>query len=295
MGIRFFLLALVLAVFFSPHVCAAQQITGSTTVDIDPDTNNVQIACETNLDDAAAAYYVATVTCTVSVNGTFLETKTGTSARGNTGNAIALFSIAGSPGSTYSAIGTHGGTIVYIDPNEIAPQQNFYYDFYNFTALGNYGDASNQEIYPDSFVWTGLGPPEDQTTKTVSTGKTTAGACTAPPIPTSLPPTNTQYALVVENDSGGNTSQLRGSFTTRNVEYDLRLQPVIPNTAQKLGGDIPPIAGTSIYPAAVITENLSNPSLGGLALPVVVRISSTTQLALVWQIRGLLVLPDFLR
>lgn len=51
------------------------------------------------------------------------------------------------------------------------------------------------------------------------------------------------------------------------MEYDLQLQPVIPNSPQKLGSNIPADPVTKKYPVAVITENLSNQSLAGTGAP----------------------------
>lgn len=184
-GHRLLRVIITLATLACTTIGRAQQIIGTPTVDIDPDTGNVSIVCETDLDDDAAAFYSATVSCSVSVNGVFLQNKIGKSTRGNPGTAVAFINIASNPGSTYTAIGTHGGTIVYFDENASNPQQMFYSDFYNFAAFGNYGDASNQEAYPDSFNWLGPGSPSDETTVSLTTGRTTDSA-TTDQIPTSL-------------------------------------------------------------------------------------------------------------
>lgn len=151
---------------------SAQDIVGSTTVDIDPDTGNVLILCETDMDDSAAAYYIPTVTCTVTANGTFYGTKTAGPTHGNSATALAAFSFTGVPGTTYAAVGTHGGTIVYEDQNTYSPGQTNYYDAYNF---GYYSANNNgyETPYPGTYDWPGFGSYADLPTKQVTTGKTT--------------------------------------------------------------------------------------------------------------------------
>ncbi|HEY4356292.1 MAG TPA: RHS repeat-associated core domain-containing protein, partial [Acidobacteriaceae bacterium] len=69
-------------------------------------------------------------------------------------------------------------------------------------------------------------------------------------------PINTQYVLVVENDSGGHTAEVnRDSLGRRIIEYDLRIAPV--DKQHPLGGDIADVRDV------VISEHLSNPDVVG--------------------------------
>jgi hypothetical protein len=69
-------------------------------------------------------------------------------------------------------------------------------------------------------------------------------------------PVNSQYGLVVENDSGGHTNEVnRDSLGRRIVEYDFRTQPV--DAKHPLGGDPGNVRDV------VISEHLSNPSVFG--------------------------------
>lgn len=170
---RFFYL-LSLACIFLVDIGRAQNIVGTTTVNVDPNTGNVQILCETDLDDPAAAYYVASVTCNVAINGIFYTNKVGTSTHGNTGTAIAFLNIAGVPGSTYTATGTHSGTIIYTDPNTSQPIVGAYYDPYNFDSYFLGTAQFNPEPYPSTYDLYGPGPPQDVGSKQLPTVKSRA-------------------------------------------------------------------------------------------------------------------------
>jgi hypothetical protein len=72
---------------------------------------------------------------------------------------------------------------------------------------------------------------------------------------------STQYALVVENDTGGHTKEVnRDNLGRRIIEYDLRTLPV--DAKHPLGGDPGDVS------KVVISEHLSNPAiLGGPHYP----------------------------
>jgi hypothetical protein len=176
--LRLAIFALIIPASVVP-ACSAQTITGSTTIDIDPDTGNVTVTCVTEPDDSTLAYYQAAVTCTVYGDGTFIGRKIGTVVR--SGDATAVFSFAGVPGTTYTATGTHSATISYLDEDfDDTFNPTDFYDAYNFSSF-----ESPVETYSDTYDWFGPGPPEGWTTSSVQIGNTTATAA-APQIPTSL-------------------------------------------------------------------------------------------------------------
>lgn len=189
----------------------AQQITGSTTINIDPDTGQVMVICETDLDDEAAAYYEPQVTCQVSGNGQFVASKTGKSPpHGDTSVSTAIIEFTGVVGTTYTATGTHSGTILYQDPDNPNPDQPAFYDAYNFAYYLNDFSLA-EDTYEDSYDWFGPGPPTDYSSETVTTGDTYAAA--------SMP--GAPDHIAVSSDSTATLTCPYGTSLLRVVNYNI--------------------------------------------------------------------------
>jgi hypothetical protein len=163
--LRLAILALLISILLAPGG-SAQTITGTTTIDMDPDTGYVTAACETDLDADAAAYYEATVTCRLYANGVYVAGKSASDTRGISGSTFAVFSIVAVPGTTYTAIGIHGGITSY--QQEIYGEDE-YYDEYNFQSF-----QEDPATYDDTYDWIGPGPPEGVGGSSISVGQTTA-------------------------------------------------------------------------------------------------------------------------
>jgi hypothetical protein len=160
----------------------AQTITGSTTIDIDPDTGYGIAICQTDLDADTATYYQASVTCRVYADGTYIGSRSAVDTRRISGIAMAFFSFAGVPGTTYTAIGIHTANVLYTDDFGNDPATpTYFYDAYDFSSF----ETPPVETYLDTFDWVGPGPPVDLPSSFISTGQTTATA-TDPQVPTSL-------------------------------------------------------------------------------------------------------------
>jgi hypothetical protein len=163
------------------RVGSAQNLVGSTTVDIDPDSGTVTATCETDADSGVQGYYIASVVCNVYdqnnnliAEGSYMDTP-------QQGYAQVVLTFTGVPGNTYTAIGHHQvRTIVedVIDSPPHQPSQAEYFDEFNFESF-----EGDPQIYPDDYDWDGPGPELDTIVRLIGTGETTETA-TDPQIPT---------------------------------------------------------------------------------------------------------------
>lgn len=139
---------------FSP-VGSAQDIVGSTTVDIDPDSGTVTATCETDVDGEVEAYYTSSVNCIVhDQDGNFITQGADTGSPTH-GPALVVLTFAGVPGTTYTATGSHAVMTVVVDTIDFPHQPNpvEYYDEFNFESF-----SENPQTYDDDFDWEGPGP-----------------------------------------------------------------------------------------------------------------------------------------
>jgi hypothetical protein len=95
---------------------------------------------------------------------------------------VAIFSFAGVPGTTYTAVGIHTANVLYTDIFGNDPTTpTYFYDAYDFSSF----ETPPVETYLDTFDWVGPGPPVDIPSSSISTGQTTATK-NYPQIPKSL-------------------------------------------------------------------------------------------------------------
>jgi len=155
-----------------PISAVAQGITGSTTIDFDPNTGYVTATCETDLDADAQNWYEAVVDCSVTndagasvVSGQYID------HNGDLGYAQVVLTFAGSFGTTYTAVGTHLAVANLGDYAIPPPPQRPYYeydDYYNF----GYFASEGYPTYPVDYTWLGPGPETQRKTSTIKTGST---------------------------------------------------------------------------------------------------------------------------
>jgi hypothetical protein len=162
----------------------AQNVTGSTTLNIDQSSGVVTATCESDLDSSVQAYYWALVNCFVrDSNGNQIASGSAEDQYGFQGYAQVVLTFNGVPGMTYTAIGTHGGVAQLGDYAEPPPPAHAYYEYideYNFTHF-----AEAPQTYIDSYEWYGPGPETPTRVPTIKPGFTEAMGMFAQ-IPTSL-------------------------------------------------------------------------------------------------------------
>jgi len=171
-----FRLAIVLSAVMSClcQVSAAQNIIGSTTLDIDPNSGNVTATCETDLDATLQGTYQALVSCSVmDTDGNVVASGTAGDPDGEQGYAQAVLTFLGIPGTTYTARGHHGAIAIFIDDNpddytKNVYDYNYYYDPYNFSSFE--GAPIEYPVYND---WYGPGPTQTVKLPSIHVGSTT--------------------------------------------------------------------------------------------------------------------------
>lgn len=135
----------------------AQTVSGSTTIDIDAATGTVTATCETDLDSDAQGYYYALVDCSVrDSDGNTIASGVSEDQYGIQGYAQVVLTFAGVPGTTYTAIGTHGGVATLSDYAELPPPQQSGYEYDDEFNFGSF--AEHPQTYIDDWNWTGPGP-----------------------------------------------------------------------------------------------------------------------------------------
>jgi hypothetical protein len=148
-------------IFCLCRTSAAQNVYGSTTIDLDPNSGIVTATCETDFDGALDGNYEAEVICSVTdQNGTQVAWGSGADVDGTAGYAQAVLTFSGTPGSTYTATGIHHAIAVLVEQQFL---KTVYEDPYNFSNSFESGAGEN---YPNYYDWFGPGP--EQQTKTVS-------------------------------------------------------------------------------------------------------------------------------
>jgi hypothetical protein len=176
-----FRLAIVIAVAISClcRVSAAQNVYGTTTIDIDPSSGIVTATCETDLDGALDGNYYSNVLCNVTdQNGTQIASGSAGDVDGDLGYAQVVLTFSGTPGSTYTATGFHRAIAVLVVEQF---EKTLYEDPYNFSSF----ESDGIQDYPNYYDWYGPGPDEQTKIASIRLGETWATA-TDPQIPTSL-------------------------------------------------------------------------------------------------------------
>ena len=152
----------------------SQSVSGSTTVDIDPDTGMVTVTCETDVDEYSQGYYQPMVACVLTDgNGNSLQAGQETDWDGET-SAIVVLQIQGIPGTTYVGTGRHLALlIVPVDDPEDDPCRTCLLDEYNFQEISDefFNDGTP---YPFPIVFYGPGPEEDTSAHVLLIADTTA-------------------------------------------------------------------------------------------------------------------------
>jgi hypothetical protein len=165
---RFFGLILF---FLFAGTLQAQEVTGSSNISVDVISNLVTATCETDLDGAAMDFYSAVVHCNVVDGyGNLVAQGYDHDIYANRGYAIAVVTIIGTPGTTYTAQGSHSAVATMGDyaippPGKPAPFEyldEYYFGFYE----------SQQYTYSDSHPWYGPGPPVMRKRNTIVVGGT---------------------------------------------------------------------------------------------------------------------------
>ncbi len=131
----------------------SQSVSGSTTVDIDPDTGMVTVTCETDVDEYSQGYYQPMVACVLTDgNGNSLQAGQETDWDGET-SAIVVLQIQGIPGTTYVGTGRHLALlIVPVDDPEDDPCRTCLLDEYNFQQVSDdFFDGGTPYPYPIIF------------------------------------------------------------------------------------------------------------------------------------------------
>jgi hypothetical protein len=164
-----FRLAIVIAVAISClcRVSAAQNVYGSTTIDIDPNSGTVTATCETDFDGAMDGNYEAEVVCTVTdQNGTQIANGDAADVD-DVGFAQVVLTFSATPGSTYTARGIHHAIAILVEQQFL---KTVYEDPYNFSSF----ESDGNEIYPNYNDWYGPGPEEQTKIAGIRLGETWA-------------------------------------------------------------------------------------------------------------------------
>jgi hypothetical protein len=164
------LCALLFATISSLPVFA--QISGSTTIQIDPNTSIVTATCETDLNSADDGYYAARVTCVVKdASGNLVASGAYSDDGDRDSYALVTLTFTGVPGMGYTATGGHSAelTVPFDEPD--GGQIGLYYDELNFESF-----TESPDTYENSYVWEGPGPDEETRRSVLLIGNTTAAA-----------------------------------------------------------------------------------------------------------------------
>jgi hypothetical protein len=133
---------------------SGQNMSGSSTIDIDPGTSTVTATCSTEVDATTEGAYNAKVSCTVyDGDGNLLYTQDGNDD--GTGYAETTITFTGTPGTTYNVRGHHIA-FAYLDYGEYYDQPvvlGWADDPFNFSSF-----TEDPEDYPDNFFLEGPGP-----------------------------------------------------------------------------------------------------------------------------------------
>ncbi|HWZ53064.1 MAG TPA: M23 family metallopeptidase [Granulicella sp.] len=163
-------LALAIAIIFGTPALA-QDITGSTTIQIDPSLHIVTATCETDLGSADDGYYAAQVICVVRDSSGIQQASGAYSDDGDRqGSAAVTLTFTGVPGGTYTAIGQHTAALTV--PFDVPyGQPAMYFDELNFERY-----TESPQSYSYSYEWYGPGPEQTTQHKSLHIGNTMATA-----------------------------------------------------------------------------------------------------------------------
>lgn len=191
-------------------VAFAQNITGSTQLDIDQVSGSATATCETDLDYDTQAYYAAEVNCSVmDSNGNRVAYGSYYDMSGQQGYAQVVLTFTTIPGTTYTATGSHYGEMLLGDYTEPQPQQPPYfafYDYYNFSSF----EGGVPQTYEGSYDWYGPGPEQKIRPSKIHTGNTNSNNARIPKITLAFTnPRNPQDMLKLVDD-GKNCSENLG-------------------------------------------------------------------------------------
>ncbi len=149
---------------------SAQEIWGSSTIDIDPSTSTVTATCSTEVDETTEGAYNAQVDCSVTDgNGNLIQAEQGYDD--GTGYAEATVTFPGTPGTTYNVTGTHFA-FAYLDYGEYYDQPivlGWADDPFDFLSF-----AENPGDYSDYFSLEGPGPEQQTRQRRLKTASTHA-------------------------------------------------------------------------------------------------------------------------
>jgi hypothetical protein len=213
----FFTLALFTALGIAGR---AQTVTGTTTIDLDPDTGTITATCETDLDGTASEFYGAQVECTVKDGNRNQIAQRGYDDTFGEGYAQVVLTFQGVPGNVYFATGSHlAFTILSRDEDEGHPT-GYYDDYYNLEQISELVET-NYDYYPGLFSFTGPGPETDTRQHTITIANTNASVAD---------PTNSVAAQV---DWGG-------SFTATDLLYSYYVGIVGSTQLGLYGGEFGP-------------------------------------------------------
>ena len=157
-----------------------QSVSGSTTVDIDPDTGMVTATCETDVDWASQGYYQPIVSCLLQDgDGNYITSGQEQDFNG-TVSAVVVLQVQGVAGTTYVATGDHMAMFTLpTDSPEDDPCGFCQIDEYNFQEISNeFFNGGVPYAYPITFY--GPGPEEETPAHVILIANTTAAGKAAP-------------------------------------------------------------------------------------------------------------------
>src|SRR5205823_6909415 len=166
------LLLFLVAITLTPYL-SAQDLVGSTTLDIDPSTNIVTATCETDMYDGD---YEASVQCWVVDGAENIVASQGYVDHGGQGYAQVVLTFQGQLGTNYIATASHVAIFNIVDLPSGPGQPTYYEDYYNYS----YFEQGGAQTYPDYFDWYGPGPVVQVRKNNAHTGNTTKSAAIAP-------------------------------------------------------------------------------------------------------------------
>jgi len=188
----------------------AQNITGSTTIDIDPNSGVVTATCETDLDTDSEGFYNAGVVCRVVDSNNKLVASGGASDTDELGYAMVTLTFNGTPGLAYTATGTHRAYMLYQQDFTEPPapfQPGYYYDdYYDFQSF----ESEGGDLYTNSYTWEGPGPETPEKPVVVSIGNTTAKTPPAATITMKFSGSKSAGDSLLYSNSNGTCSETLG-------------------------------------------------------------------------------------
>lgn len=199
-----------------------QAITGYTTMDVDATSNVVTATCETDLDAYTEGDYEAIVRCSVvDANGNQIASGQYIDQNSNQGYAQVVLTFAGTPGTTYTATGSHSAELVVpVDLPDPGPHSSYYDDPYDYNSFSE--GPPTPPTY-SSYTWYGPGPDTQVPRRSLSLGQTTAQT-TDPACPSTVTIADTTTASLPSVD-------LPGALTGIGILTRMLVSPLTANYA----------------------------------------------------------------